>query len=326
MKFRTLTLTTLAASFMMTGPLLAADEMKKDGAMMKDGKMEKGDTMMKDGKMEKSDTMMKDGKMEKSDTMMKDDKMAKDAMMKDDKMKKELGSAADRGGGGHLYCVWSVKGGPAFRGASSQSGYSGDTVTTHPNGPPSRNIVRCKLADAASRVRCECTATRRAESRSEFGARKTMSWTKRDVLKMAVGVAVFAVADAGRAIAETIAKLVLSDEEWRKKLTDEQYYILREEGTERPYTSDLNDEKRAGTYHCAGCDLALFNSDTKFESGTGWPSFYDVIPERVGQRRITRSCFHARNIIAHAAVATKAMCSRTARSRPACAIATTDLP
>lgn len=111
-----------------------------------------------------------------------------------------------------------------------------------------------------------------------------MSLTKRGFLKTAIGAAVFAIAGAGRAVAETIKKLVLSDEEWRKRLTAEQYYILREEGTERPYTSELNDEKRAGTYHCAGCGLALFNSDTKFDSGTGWPSFYDVIPDRVGTK------------------------------------------
>ncbi len=64
-------------------------------------------------------------------------------------------------------------------------------------------------------------------------------------------------------------------EEWKKILTDEQFRVLRKEGTERAFTSPLNDEKRDGTYHCAGCDLALFDASTKFESGTGWPSFYD---------------------------------------------------
>ncbi len=73
--------------------------------------------------------------------------------------------------------------------------------------------------------------------------------------------------------------LVLSEEEWRKRLTDKQYYVLREEGTERPWSSPLNDEKREGTYVCAGCDLPLFESNKKFDSGTGWPSFWDAIPD-----------------------------------------------
>jgi len=73
-------------------------------------------------------------------------------------------------------------------------------------------------------------------------------------------------------------------EEWRKKLTKEQYYILREHGTERPYTSPLNDEKREGLYHCAGCDLALFSSKHKYDSGTGWPSFWQPLDNAIGTR------------------------------------------
>ena len=69
----------------------------------------------------------------------------------------------------------------------------------------------------------------------------------------------------------------LSKEEWKAKLSPESYYILREEGTERAFTSPLNDEKRKGTFYCMGCNLALFSSDTKFDSGTGWPSFWDSI-------------------------------------------------
>jgi peptide-methionine (R)-S-oxide reductase len=72
-------------------------------------------------------------------------------------------------------------------------------------------------------------------------------------------------------------KIYLSDAEWQKKLTPEQYHVLREEGTERPFTSPLNDEKRKGIYVCAGCDLPLFNSSAKYNSGTGWPSFYEAI-------------------------------------------------
>lgn len=77
----------------------------------------------------------------------------------------------------------------------------------------------------------------------------------------------------------------LSDEEWRRRLSEEQYRVLRREGTERPWTSPLNDEKRSGTYVCAGCDQPLFNSGMKFDSGTGWPSFFDVIDDAIGTRR-----------------------------------------
>ena len=69
----------------------------------------------------------------------------------------------------------------------------------------------------------------------------------------------------------------LSKEEWKERLSPESYYILREEGTERAFSSQLNNEKRKGTFHCAGCNLALFSSDKKYDSGTGWPSFWDSI-------------------------------------------------
>ena len=75
-------------------------------------------------------------------------------------------------------------------------------------------------------------------------------------------------------------KLELSDDEWKKRLTPEQYEVLRREGTERPFTSPLNKEYGAGTYVCAGCDLPLFTSETKFDSGTGWPSFWAPIEGR----------------------------------------------
>ena len=69
----------------------------------------------------------------------------------------------------------------------------------------------------------------------------------------------------------------LSKEEWKNKLSPEVYFILREEGTERAFSSSLNNEKRNGIYHCAGCNLPLFSSETKFDSGTGWPSFWGPI-------------------------------------------------
>lgn len=68
-----------------------------------------------------------------------------------------------------------------------------------------------------------------------------------------------------------------TDAEWRERLTAAEYRILREEGTERAFTSPLNDEKRAGTFVCAGCANELYASDTKYDSGTGWPSFYQAI-------------------------------------------------
>jgi peptide-methionine (R)-S-oxide reductase len=81
--------------------------------------------------------------------------------------------------------------------------------------------------------------------------------------------------------AAKIDKIVKTDEEWRKLLTPAQFAVLRKEGTEPPFTSPLNNEKRKGTFVCAGCDLALFESRTKFDSGTGWPSFYQCIEGRV---------------------------------------------
>ncbi|MCU7892399.1 MAG: peptide-methionine (R)-S-oxide reductase MsrB [Candidatus Thiodiazotropha sp. (ex Ustalcina ferruginea)] len=75
-----------------------------------------------------------------------------------------------------------------------------------------------------------------------------------------------------------IEKLDLTDVEWRERLTPEQFDILREEGTERPGTSPLLGEKREGIFACVACDNHLFASSTKYESGTGWPSFYDFLP------------------------------------------------
>lgn len=74
-------------------------------------------------------------------------------------------------------------------------------------------------------------------------------------------------------------KLDKPDAEWRQSLSGEAYQVLRHEGTERPGSSPLNDEKRGGTYVCAGCDRPLFSSDMKFDSGTGWPSFFTTLPD-----------------------------------------------
>ncbi len=83
----------------------------------------------------------------------------------------------------------------------------------------------------------------------------------------------------------SIERLELSKAEWKERLSDEAFYVLRSEGTERPFTSDLNDEKRNGEYACAGCGLVLFTSEQKFDSGTGWPSFFDTVEGRVGTKR-----------------------------------------
>ncbi len=80
---------------------------------------------------------------------------------------------------------------------------------------------------------------------------------------------------------ETIEKIRKTEAEWKQLLTPDRFDILREEGTERPHTSPLNKEKRPGTYVCAGCDLALFTSDMKYDSGTGWPSFTTTIQGHV---------------------------------------------
>jgi peptide-methionine (R)-S-oxide reductase len=76
-----------------------------------------------------------------------------------------------------------------------------------------------------------------------------------------------------------------SNAEWKKLLTPEQYHVLREEGTEHAGTSPLNREKRPGVFVCAGCSLPLFTSAMKYESGTGWPSFFTTIPDVFGTRR-----------------------------------------
>ncbi len=84
-----------------------------------------------------------------------------------------------------------------------------------------------------------------------------------------------------RAHAAQTDAFMLSDDQWRRKLSADQYRILRKQGTERPYSSPLNDEHRDGIFACAGCALPLFSSKTKFESHTGWPSFWQPLDKAV---------------------------------------------
>jgi peptide-methionine (R)-S-oxide reductase len=96
----------------------------------------------------------------------------------------------------------------------------------------------------------------------------------------------------------------LSDADWKRRLTGDQYYVLRKHGTERAGSSPLNHEKRKGTFACAGCAQPLFSSDTKFESGTGWPSFWKPLDGAVGTQTdrsffMTRTEVHCARCLGH---------------------------
>ena len=86
----------------------------------------------------------------------------------------------------------------------------------------------------------------------------------------------------------------LTEAEWRERLSPEAFAVLRQEATERPFTSPLNDEKRAGVFHCAGCGHPLYSSEAKYDSGTGWPSFWEAIgPDAIGTME-DRKLFYTR--------------------------------
>jgi peptide-methionine (R)-S-oxide reductase len=96
----------------------------------------------------------------------------------------------------------------------------------------------------------------------------------------------------------------LSDADWRRRLSPAAYAVLRQEATERPFSSPLNGEKRPGTFLCAGCRLPLFSSRTKYDSGTGWPSFWQPLPEALGTRVdfkliVPRTEYHCRRCGGH---------------------------
>ncbi len=99
-------------------------------------------------------------------------------------------------------------------------------------------------------------------------------------------------------------EITRTDTEWRAMLTKLEYKVMRREGTERPFTSPLNDEKRAGVFQCKGCDLPLYASDAKYDSGTGWPSFWEALPNAVATKRdrkllVVRTELHCRRCGSH---------------------------
>ena len=89
-------------------------------------------------------------------------------------------------------------------------------------------------------------------------------------------------------------KIIKSEAEWRAQLTDEQFYVARQKGTERPFTGKYNDCKTKGTYRCVCCGHPLFRSDAKFDSGTGWPSFYEPISDDAVDTETDRSLWMTR--------------------------------
>ena len=106
------------------------------------------------------------------------------------------------------------------------------------------------------------------------------------------------------AAAEGSFEVTKTEAEWRAILTPAQFAVLREESTERSFTSPLNEEKRAGTFHCAGCDLPAYSSAAKYDSGTGWPSFWESLPDAIGTHEdnslfMTRTECHCRRCGGH---------------------------
>lgn len=126
---------------------------------------------------------------------------------------------------------------------------------------------------------------------------------RRSILKYAGFTALGLVAGSRVGFAEEF-EISKTEAEWKAVLSPEQYAVLREEDTEAPNSSPLLDEHRKGIFACAGCDLPLYSSDTKYDSGTGWPSFYDVLTNAVGKKEdntffSTRTEVHCRRCGGH---------------------------
>ena len=105
---------------------------------------------------------------------------------------------------------------------------------------------------------------------------------RREMLLTTAGMGLFAV--TGVAALAKDFEITRTDAEWRAMLTSLEYKVMRREGTERPFTSPLNDEKRPGLFLCRGCDLPLYASEAKYDSGTGWPSFWQALPGAVANK------------------------------------------
>ncbi len=125
---------------------------------------------------------------------------------------------------------------------------------------------------------------------------------------LTLGVAAVAATTLGFRRSDAVAKsgfeVTKTEAEWRRQLTPAQYYVLRDHGTERAGTSPLDHEKRKGTFHCAGCELPVYSSDAKYDSGTGWPSFWKPLPNAIGTSEdntffTTRTEVHCRRCGGH---------------------------
>ena len=130
-------------------------------------------------------------------------------------------------------------------------------------------------------------------------------WQRRSLLQ-AVAVSIAALFRSKSAAAASAADpdWQLSDVQWRERLSPEAYRVLRQEGTEPPFSSPLNNEKRKGTFVCSGCQLPLFSSAAKYDSGTGWPSFWQPLPDAIDTQVdfrliIPRTEYHCRRCGGH---------------------------
>ena len=126
---------------------------------------------------------------------------------------------------------------------------------------------------------------------------------RRHILRLS-GISILALAAGARVAQAESFEITKTDVEWKKLLSPAAYATLRKEATEAPGTSALLNEHRIGTFNCAGCDLAIFASETKFDSGTGWPSFFDTLPNAVGKKGdntlfTTRTEVHCRRCGGH---------------------------
>ncbi len=108
--------------------------------------------------------------------------------------------------------------------------------------------------------------------------------TRRQLFSLLSALGLGAASPVVGAAAGQPARIERPDAEWRRRLSAAAYRVLRHEGTEAPHSSPLNQEKRTGIYHCAGCDLPLFGSTAKYDSGTGWPSFHTALPDAIATR------------------------------------------